>query len=66
MGLDIHTTDILLPEQQDLKVGDIIPLAQYGFGNPVAILELEQISVLHGDTRLAGLVKPRFLDQVTT
>ncbi len=54
MGLDIHTADRILPEYQQLKVGDTIPLAPDGFGLPVAILEVEQAMVLHGDTRLPG------------
>ena len=51
MGLDIHTTDRILPEFQNLKVGDSIPLAPENFSVPVAILEKERALVLHGDTR---------------
>ncbi|MGD9093093.1 MAG: hypothetical protein PVF74_09595 [Anaerolineales bacterium] len=51
MGLDIHTTNQILPEFQDLKVGDMIPLAQDGFGIPVAFIKPGQALVLHGDTR---------------
>jgi hypothetical protein len=58
MGLDIHTTAHILPEHQDLKVGDIIPLAPDGFGVPVAILEPERALVLHGDTRIPGKNAP--------
>jgi hypothetical protein len=54
MGLDIHTADRILPEYQELKVRDTIPLAPDAFGLPVAILEPEQAMVLHGDTRLPG------------
>jgi hypothetical protein len=54
MGLDIHSADRILPEFQELKVGDTIPLAPDAFGLPVAILETEQAMVLHGDTRLPG------------
>ena len=52
MGLDIHTANRILPEFQDLKVTDTIPLAPDGFGLPVVILEPEQAMVLRGDTRL--------------
>jgi hypothetical protein len=52
MGLDIHSADRILPEYQELKVGDTIPLAPDAFGLPVAIIEPEQAMVLHGDTRL--------------
>jgi len=49
---DIHNTDQILPEFQDLKVGDQVPLAQGGFGVPVAILVAPRTLVLHGDSRL--------------
>jgi hypothetical protein len=51
MGLDIHNADRILPEFQDLKKGDLMPLAPGGFGVPVAILEPCHALVLHGDTR---------------
>jgi len=54
MGLDIHTADRILPEYQTLDVGEIIPLAEDGFGIPVAIVEPERALVLHGDTRKPG------------
>jgi hypothetical protein len=54
MGLDIHTANRILPECQDLVVGDLIPLAPDGFGVPVAMLEPERALVLHGDTRIPG------------
>jgi len=50
-GLDIQSADQILPEHQDLKVGDGIPLSPDGFDFPVAILEPEQALVLYGDTR---------------
>jgi hypothetical protein len=53
MGLEIHSSDNILPEHQDLQVGDVIPLAPDGsMGLPVAILEPERALVLHGDTRI--------------
>jgi len=54
MGLDIHTAKQILPEYQDLKVGDVIPLSPDGMGVPVSILKPEKSLVLHGDTRLPG------------
>lgn len=51
-GLDIHNAERILPEYQDLKVGDRVPLAPDGFGPYVAILEPEKSLVLHGDTRV--------------
>ena len=54
MGLDIHTANQILPDYQDLKVGDLIPLSEDEFGVPVAILEPEKTLVLHGDTREPG------------
>lgn len=52
MGLDIQNTDRILPEFQELKPGDKIPLSPDGFGIPVAIVEPFQTLVLFGDTRL--------------
>lgn len=54
MGLDIHNADRILPEYQEIKVGDAIPLAPQGFSVPVAVVEKERALVLHGDTRLPG------------
>jgi hypothetical protein len=54
MGLDIHTTNQILPECQDLKVGDVIPLSNDGVGIPVVYLEPLNSLVLHGDTREPG------------
>ena len=51
MGLDIHAANEILPEHQELEVGDIIPLASDGFGIPVAIIDPQKALVLHGDTR---------------
>jgi hypothetical protein len=52
MGLEIHTSYQVLPEYQNIKVGDMVPLSADGFGIPVALLDPEQILVLRGDTRL--------------
>ncbi len=52
MGLEIHNADRILPEFQDLKVGDKVPLSPDGFGIPVAILKPCRALVLHGDSRL--------------
>jgi hypothetical protein len=52
LGADIHNANRILPEFQNLKMGDQVPLAQGGFGLPVAILVEPRTLVLHGDTRL--------------
>ena len=61
LGLNIHSAQNILPKHQDLKVGDLIPLAAVkggqSFGIPVAILEPNQRLVLRGDTRLDQAVK---------
>lgn len=59
MGADIHNVRRIVPELQDLKVGDTIPLSQDGFGIPVAILEPGRTLVLHGDSRLGGEGGPK-------
>jgi len=51
MGLDIHNADRILPEFQDIKAGDIVPLAPSGFGLPVDFVRTEEALVLYGDTR---------------
>jgi hypothetical protein len=52
LGADIHNNDRIMPEFQDLKLGDQIPLAQGGFGIPVALIDPPRTLVLHGDTRV--------------
>ncbi len=52
MGLDMQNADRILPEFQELKLGDKIPLSPDGFGIPVAIVEPCRALVLFGDTRL--------------
>jgi len=51
MGADIHNTDRILPEFQNPQVGAILPLAEGGFGLPIAAVEPGKTLVLHGDTR---------------
>ena len=51
MGLEIHNADSIIPEWQQLEVGDQIMLAE-DFGVPVVALEPGRALVLHGDTRL--------------
>ncbi len=51
MGLKIHSADRVLPQFQDLKVGDRLPLAPDIPGFPVALLEPNRTLVLHADTR---------------
>jgi hypothetical protein len=51
MGLDIQNTDRILPEFQDIKAGDVVPLAPDGFGLTVAFAKADEALVLRGDTR---------------
>jgi hypothetical protein len=51
MGLDIHNADRIMPEFQDIKAGDVVPLAPDNFGLPVHLVEPEETLVLYGDTR---------------
>jgi hypothetical protein len=50
-GLDIHSADRVIPEYQQLKEGDSIPLAPGGFGFPAVKVEPGRMLLLHGDTR---------------
>jgi hypothetical protein len=56
MGLDIHNVDRIVPELQNLKVGDVMPLGPDNFGPQVVTLEPNRVMVLHGDTRQGGEV----------
>ncbi|HEX2988645.1 MAG TPA: hypothetical protein VHS06_10805 [Chloroflexota bacterium] len=51
MGLDIHSADSVIPEYQQIKEGDGIPLAPGGFDFPVVKVEPQRMLLLHGDTR---------------
>ncbi len=48
-GLDIHSADRIVPELQNLQVGDIIAMAPGDFGPPVASIEPERALVLGGE-----------------
>lgn len=53
MGLRMENADRILPEWQNLQVGDVVPLAPDGAMDvPVAILEPQRTLVLHADSRL--------------
>ncbi len=54
MGADIHNADRILPEFQNPRVGDRLPLAQGGFGVPIVVVEPNRALVVHGDTRQEG------------
>ncbi len=60
MGLDMHNRNSILPEFQNLKVGDTIPLEPGGTGPKVEILEPGRVLVLHGDSRKEPLGKSAF------
>jgi len=48
-GLDMHTADRILPQWQDLKVGDVIPLEPGGSGYTVAKIDPARVLVLYTD-----------------
>ena len=53
MGLDIENAERILPEWQNLQVGDVVPLApDAAMDVPVVILEPQRALVLHADSRL--------------
>lgn len=58
LHLNIQNADRILPEFQNPKVGERIPLAPNGFGVPIAILEPGRALVAHGDTRISPSVFP--------
>jgi hypothetical protein len=47
VGCDIHNADRIIPDFQNLKVGDAIKLAAKVPGLPVAVVELNHALVLH-------------------
>jgi hypothetical protein len=51
MGSGIHNAERILPEYQNLKVGDVVPFTKNGLGMPVAQVDPYKTLVLHGDTR---------------
>ncbi len=51
VGADMHNADRIIAEYQNLKVGDVLPLAPNNFGPKVAALDPHRALVLHGDTR---------------
>lgn len=48
MGLNIHSADRILPECQNLKVGDVLPLEPGGTGPPVVAIWPGRVLVLGG------------------
>jgi hypothetical protein len=59
-GLNVHSSDQVVAELQDLKVGDIIPMAGGSFGPRVVELEPRRSLVVFGvvDTRLGRSIGP--------
>jgi hypothetical protein len=49
-GLNIHSVQEIIPEYQDLQIGDVIPLEPGGSGYTVAAMEPERRLVLHADS----------------
>jgi len=58
VGCDIHNADRIIPEFQNLRVGDGVRLAPQMPGFPVAIVEPGRAIVLRGDTRLGSVPVP--------
>jgi hypothetical protein len=54
-GLNMHSADHILPEYQDLKTGDTIPLDPSGGGYTVAALESERLLVLRTPGEKGGV-----------
>lgn len=54
MGLEIRSANRIVPELQNLKVGDTLPLGPNNFGPVVRQLEPNRVMVLHGDSRTAA------------
>lgn len=48
-GLDMHTADRILPQWQDLKVGDVIPLEPGGSGYTVTEIDPARVLALYTD-----------------
>lgn len=53
-GLDIHSMDQIVPDLQDLRVGDTIPVEPEGSGFQIASLEPERLLVGYIDGELGG------------
>jgi len=58
VGCDIHNANRIIPEFQNLRVGDGVRLAPQMPGFPVAIIEPSRMIVLRGDTRLGSVPVP--------
>jgi hypothetical protein len=58
VGCNIHNADRIIPEFQQLAVGEEIKLHPQGPGYPVAIVENERVIVLYGDTRTGNSPLP--------
>jgi len=58
VGCDIHNADRIMPEFQNLQVGDGVRLAPQMPGFPVVIVEPRRAIVLRGDTRLGSVPVP--------
>jgi hypothetical protein len=58
VGCDIHNADRIMPEFQNLQVGDGIKLAPSMLGFPAAIVEPGRAILLHADTRVGSAPVP--------
>lgn len=50
-GLGMHSADEILPEFQDLKVGDVLPVGRDGPGMKVEVLEPERLLAFQSEDR---------------
>ncbi len=64
MHLQMHSANHILPQLQDLKVGDIIPLEPGGGGPPVRLLEPNRALLLGGKIDAESEGKFRVSDEV--
>jgi len=59
-GLDIHSADQILPEHQNPKVGDVIPLEPEGSGYTIATLEPDRFLLLYTGAKGLGVLEQFF------
>ncbi len=60
MGLDIHSRDEIVPEYQNVHVGDVIPLEPQGSGYTVIELQPSRLLLLYTDGNGTGEINRMF------
>ena len=63
LGLNIHSSERIIPQLQNIKSGDKIPLGPDGLDFPIWMVEKEKALVLYGDTRTSKPLDPLVLTQ---